>query len=66
MNWVKILVLKFKLWREMRSLSEAQKYQLKTRIWWEFEPNENAIKKLTLRIYAAKKYKEILEKRFNN
>ncbi len=66
---LKILWLKFKLWREMRPLSPAQKKQLVTRIWWELEDNLTTYKtahELRIRIYATQMYKTQLAKRFNN
>jgi hypothetical protein len=64
MIWLKIQLLKLKLWQEMRPLSSNQKKQLKERIWWDFEDTEDPIRKMFLRIYAAQLYKEKVKQRF--
>jgi hypothetical protein len=68
MNKIKILWLKYQLWREMRPLSPEQKKQLVRRIWWEIDlKNRGTIEQeIRVRIYATKLYKEQIAKRFNN
>jgi hypothetical protein len=64
MTWLKMQLLKLKLWREMRPLSPNQKKQLKDRIWWDFENLEDPETKMLLRIYAAQLYKQKVKQRF--
>jgi len=69
MKTIKILILKFQLWREMRPLSEQQKKQLINRIWWEFSEQwekKDKVKHIELQIFATQKYKEQIAKRFFN
>jgi hypothetical protein len=64
MIWLKIQLLKLKLWQEMRPLSANQKKQLKERIWWDFEEMEDPVKKMFLRIYATQLYKLKVKQRY--